>query len=93
MKRPSVIAAAPHRQPDGVVPTTVVVQLVRPAIRVSDREVAGATAAMSGATVFDASAVASASVRVEAEPNPPRMPVLEVRAARGDRRAGSSRGR
>ena len=33
---------------------------------------------MSGATVFDPSAVASASVSVEALPNPPRMPVVAV---------------
>jgi len=43
-----------------VVPTTVVVQFVPVAVSVSDRCVAGATAAMSGATAFDASAVASA---------------------------------
>ena len=39
---------------------------------------------MSGATILDASAVASARVRVDAEPNPPRMPAAAGRAARGD---------
>ena len=63
---------------EGSVPTTVVVQLVVPATRVSDCEVVGATASMSGATVFDARAVASPTVRVEAEPKPPRMPELDV---------------
>ena len=49
-----------------------------PATRVSDSEVVGATAAMSGATVFEARAAASPTVSVEAEPNPPRMPELDV---------------
>ncbi len=56
----------------------MVVQLVVPATRVSDSEVVGATASMSGATVLEARAVASPTVRVEAEPNPPRIPELEV---------------
>ncbi len=78
MNRPSVIERPRTVNHEGSVPTTVVVQLVVPATRLSDSDVVGATAAMSGATVFDDSAVASPTVRVEAEPNPPRMPELEV---------------
>ncbi|HEX5346590.1 MAG TPA: hypothetical protein VFW64_05735, partial [Pseudonocardiaceae bacterium] len=62
----------------GVVPTTVVVQFEVPAVSDSERCTVGATAAMSGATTFEASAVASVSVRVEAEPEPPRTPLLLV---------------
>ena len=78
MKRPSVIERPRTVSHDGLVPTTVVVQLVVPATRVSDSELVGATAPMSGATVFEASAAASPAVSVEAEPNPPRMPELDV---------------
>ena len=56
----------------------MVVQLLDPAVSVSEEERTGATALISGATVFDDSAVASASVRVEAEPKPPRIPLVEV---------------
>ena len=62
----------------GRCPTTVVVQLVVPATRVSVCESAGATAPMSGATTLESSAVASPTVRVEADPKPPRIPVLDV---------------
>jgi hypothetical protein len=78
MNLPSVIDLPRTASHDGLVPTTVVVQLVVPATNVSDSEVVGATAAISGATVFDDRAVASPGVRVEADPNPPRMPELEV---------------
>ena len=93
MKRPSATLRARTDSQSGWCPTTVVVQLVPAAVSVSDRDVAGATAAMSGATVFDASAVASASVSVEALPNPPRMPVLAVVELRARRPAGSCRAR
>ena len=63
----------------GLVPTTLVVQFVEAAVNVAEVDVVGATAAMSGATVFDAERVsASAVVRVDAEPNPPRTPPLLV---------------
>ena len=62
----------------GVLPTTEVVQLVEPLVRLSDRLVVGATAATSGATVCEASAVASETVSVDAEPDPPRTPELLV---------------
>src|ERR1700689_878361 len=62
----------------GVEPTTVVLQLLVPAVSVSDEDVGGATALMSGATVLEESAVALAMVRVEAVPKPPRMPEDEV---------------
>ena len=78
MKRPSVMERPRTVSHDGSLPTTVVVQLVVPATRVSDTEVVGATAAISGATVFEASAAASPVVSVEADPNPPRMPELDV---------------
>ncbi len=61
-----------------VEPTTVVVQLADPAVRVSEDETVGATALMSGATRLEAKALPSATVKVEAEPNPPRIPLLEV---------------
>ena len=63
---------------DGVVPTTEVVQLLAPATTDSELEVLGATAAMSGATTGEARACASAWVSVEADPNPPRRPVVLV---------------
>jgi len=44
----------------------------------SEDEVDGATAEISGATVFDSSAVASDIVRVDAVPKPARRPVLDV---------------
>ena len=77
MNRPSVIDRPRTVSHEGSVPTTVVVQLVDPATRFSST-VAGATASMSGATTFDESAAASPTVRVDAEPKPPRMPELEV---------------
>ena len=58
----------------GVVPTTLVVQLLDPTVSVPDDEVAAATWATSGATIFDPRASASAFVKVFADPNPPRMP-------------------
>src|SRR5450759_5676559 len=63
---------------DGVVPTTDVVQLLDPATRDCELDVVGATAAMSGATTGEARAWASAWVSVEADPNPPRKPVVLV---------------
>src|SRR5450759_4063055 len=63
---------------DGVVPTTDVVQLLDPATRDCELDVVGASAAMSGATTGEARAWASAWVSVEADPNPPRRPVVLV---------------
>ena len=63
---------------DGVVPTTVVDQLPLPAMSVSVACVVGATALMSGATTGEDSAAALATVNVEAEPKPPRMPAADV---------------
>jgi hypothetical protein len=62
----------------GVEPTTVVVQLLVPAVSDSSDSVMGATALMSGATVGDDSAVSSAVVKVEAVPKASLMPVLDV---------------
>ncbi len=78
MNRPSVMDRPRTVSHEGSVPTTVVVQLFDPATRLSFEEVAGATALMSGATTFESSAAASPTVRVDAEPKPPRMPELEV---------------
>src|SRR5664280_1056492 len=63
---------------EGVVPTTDVVQLLAPATRDCELDVLGATAAMSGAPTAEANAAASAWVSVEADPNPPRRPVVLV---------------
>src|SRR6476661_1173177 len=57
-----------------VVPTTVVVQDVEFAVNASEDCLTGATPAMSGATTGEASAVASSSVSVDADPKPPRIP-------------------
>src|ERR1700679_3430496 len=78
MNRPWVTLRLRTVSHDGVVPTTVDVQLLEPAVRVSEDESTGATALMSGATVFDDKAVASPSVKVEAEPKPPRTPLVVV---------------
>ncbi len=59
-------------------PTTLVVQFVDDAVSDAEVDVVGATAAMSGATIFDASAVGVRVVSVDAEPNPPRTPPLLV---------------
>ena len=61
-----------------VLPVTVVVQLDVPAVRVSEEPTVGATASTSGATVCEARESASAMVKVDAEPNPSRMPELDV---------------
>src|SRR5664280_195096 len=78
MNLPSVIDRPRTVSHEGSVPTTVVVQLVVPAARLSDTVEAGATALTSGATTFDERAAASPTVSVDAEPNPPRIPALEV---------------
>ncbi len=77
-KRPDAILRARTDSQSGVVPTTVVVQFDVPAVSDRLRWLAGATAAMSGATSFEARASASCTVRVEAEPKPPRTPSLLV---------------
>ena len=63
---------------DGVVPVSVVVQLVSPTVNDTWAVLVGATASMSGATSEDANASASPAVSVEDEPNPPRTPLLLV---------------
>ena len=78
MKRPWVTLRLRTVSQLGVVPFTVVVQLEDPAVSVSDDEAIGATALMSGADRLEARAVASVSVRVDAEPNPLRIPLDEV---------------
>src|ERR1700691_3831916 len=80
MKRPSVTVRSRTVSHDGLVPFTVLVQLLEFAVsvRVSSDETTGATAAMSGATVLEASAAASPWVRVDWDPNPNRMPAEEV---------------
>ena len=59
-------------------PCTVVVHVLDPAISVSDEDVMGATALMSGATIGLESASTSDIVSVEAVPSASRMPVVEV---------------
>src|ERR1700737_3012855 len=78
MNRPSVRERPRTVSQEGSVPTAVVVQLVVPATRLSLIETAGATAAMSGATTLEARAAESPTVRVEADPKPPRIPELDV---------------
>src|SRR5580698_2626498 len=78
MNLPSVTLRARTLSQAGVAPTTLVVQFVDPAVSSSVVEVVGATAATSGALTLEASALASAVVNVDAEPNPPRTPALLV---------------
>ncbi len=77
-KRPWVTDRSRTVAHDGVVPTTVDVQLAEPATSVADDCTIGATAAMSGATTFDDRAVASASVNVDAVPSASRIPAVDV---------------
>ena len=72
--RPSASVRARTSASSGVVPTTLVVQLAVPAVRVCPVIEIGATAAMSGAAVLDASAPASCRVSVVAEPSGPFTP-------------------
>src|SRR4051812_10272533 len=76
--RPLSSVRARTRSQESFVPTTLVVQFVDAAVNDAEVEVVGATAAMSGATVFDASASASAVVSVDADPKPPRTPPVLV---------------
>ena len=78
MKRPSAKVRPRTVSQDGVVPCTLVVAVSLPALRTSVSEVMAATALMSGASTCEASALASASVNVDAEPSAPRTPVLDV---------------
>src|SRR5581483_155760 len=73
-KRPLSMARARTAAQAGVVPTTLVVQLLDPTVSVPDDWVLGATCATSGATIFDWRASASPLVSVLAVPKPPRMP-------------------
>ncbi len=63
---------------EAVLPTTEVVQLAEPFVNGSDEVFTPAMAPMSGAATLEASASASAVVKVETLPNPPRTPVVEV---------------
>ena len=78
MNRPEVTPADRTAFQLGVVPVSVVVQLVEPLTSDTDEVDVGATAWMSGAAVLDSSAPASWMVSVDAEPNPPRAPELSV---------------
>ena len=62
----------------GVEPCTVVVHVLDAGGEVSDDEVMGATALMSGRRPWVASAATSDMVRVDAVPSAWRMPVLDV---------------
>ena len=62
----------------GVVPVRVVVQLVEPTTSDADVVDVGATDCTSGAVAGAARASASCCVSVDAEPKPPRVPVVEV---------------
>lgn len=74
--RPTDTARERTSSHDGVAATTVEVQVVSLALSVWLVEATGATPEMLGATSEDASASASALVRVVAEPKPPRTPSL-----------------
>ena len=76
--RPWVRLRARTGSQSGVVPTTFVVQFVVPAVSDCEPVTTGATLAMSGATTGLASAVASRVVRVDADPRPPRIPLVVV---------------
>ena len=78
MNRPSVIDRPRTVSQEGLLPTTVDIQLFVPATRLSDAELAGATACTSGATTFEVRAAASPAVNVDAEPNPHRIPDDDV---------------
>ncbi len=75
MNRPEVTPRERTSFQLGVVPVKVVVQLVDPFTSEADDVEVAATAWMSGATAFEASAAASCVVSVDAEPKPPRVPV------------------
>ena len=70
MNRPSAMVWARTDIQAALLPTTDVVQLDVPAVSSSALDVVGATALMSGATVFDERALASPMVKVDAPPEP-----------------------
>src|ERR1700742_4683824 len=77
MKRPDDRLRPRTESQLGVVPTTVVVQFVDPLSTSCELLCrTGATPPMSGADCLDARAAASAAVSVDADPNPPRTPLL-----------------
>ena len=78
MKRPDATPRERTVRQLTVVPVSVVVQLFDPAWSAADVAATGATAAMSGVAAPGRSAAASCSVKVEAEPNPPRVPDVVV---------------
>jgi len=73
-RSPSVRSRTPSQE--AFVPTTLVVQLVDDAVSVADDDVVGATAAMSGAAVFDASASGVRRVGSAGSNPPPNTTVL-----------------
>src|SRR5450759_1882309 len=77
-KRPSVRLRALTASQSGVVPTTLVVQFVLPAVNDCEPVTTGATRAMSGATTGLASALASRVVSVDADPRPPRIQLVLI---------------
>jgi len=77
-KRPSVRLRALTGSQFGVAPTTLVVQFAVPAVRDWELVTTGATRAMSGATTALERADASRVVSVDADPRPPRIPVVLV---------------
>ena len=76
--RPAARVRARTSSQDGDVPTTVVVQFVDPAVSDSDEFLTAATPVMSGAATGEDRASASLMVSVEADPAPPRTPVVLV---------------
>src|SRR6478672_1328638 len=78
MNRPEVTPRERTTDQLGEVPVRVVVQFVEFSTRAADVVETGATDCTSGATERVASAVASCWVNVEADPKPPRVPVVEV---------------
>lgn len=77
-KRPLVTSRDRTVFQASVVPVSVVVQLVSPTISEAVEVAVPATATTSGAASSPASASTSAVVSVDAEPKPPRAPVLSV---------------
>ena len=76
----------------GLLPCTVVDQLVLVLTSVAVPETTGATAATSGASCLSSSPVTSSMVSVFAEPDPPRTPKLVVLPGRDGEEVGAERG-
>jgi hypothetical protein len=78
MKRPVETPRERTSLQAGVVPVSVVVQFVDPARNAADVVDAGAAVCTSGAVTGELRAAASWRVKVDAEPNPPRVPEVLV---------------